>query len=57
MRFVLFVFLFFFNYFLFGGGGGGGVYIFKDLALFNGLFQYCFKETINEASWDQYAFL
>ena len=27
------------------------------LALFNGLFQYCFKETINEASWDQYAFL
>ena len=30
---------------------------FKDLALFNGLFQYCFKEIINEASWDQYAFL
>ena len=30
---------------------------FKDLALFNGLFQYCFKETLNEASWDQYAFL
>ena len=29
-----------------------------SLALLNGLLiQYCFKETTNEASWDQYAFL